>query len=317
MKIVFFGNSDFSVKPLEALIEKGYVIGIVTAPDSVVGRGQQKPRLNPIKELGEKNNIPVFQPDRLKNNTEFFEALVKLQADLHIIVSYGKMIPKEMIDIPKYRTINLHASLLPDLRGAAPIQYSLWKGYKQTGNTVQFITEKMDEGDIISQSHVIIDSKDDYLSLENKLSQDGATLLLESIKLLQQKDFQATPQNHELATYTKLLNKEDGEVFFSMTAEDIVNTYRAFRYRPGVYLPLSIGNVKILECELSTQECTENIGEILSITDDGIIISCDESSILIKNLQPPNKKAMNAKDFANGNRFRIGDILKANTINIQ
>lgn len=310
MKIVFFGNSDFSVSSLETLIQNHDVVGVVTAPDTNIGRGQNKARLNPIKELALQHDIPLLQPERLKNNEEFYSALKSLNADLHVIVSYGKIIPKNMIDIPPYNTINLHASLLPDLRGAAPIQYSLWKGYQNTGNTVQFITEKMDEGDIIKQSHLFIDKEDDYFSLENKLSTDGANLLLESIELLQQQGFQALPQDHDKATYTKLISKEDGEVFFSMTAEDIVNTFRAFRQRPGIYFSSEIGNIKIIECSVSDLEPSEKNGEIIAISAEGIIISCDESTVLLSTLQAPNKKAVNAKDFANGHRFTTGYIFK-------
>ncbi len=310
MKIIFFGNSDFSVLPLKQMIDSFDVVGVVTAPDSVIGRGQQKSRSNPVKELALAHNIPVLQPAKLKNNEEFYNDLKKLEAYLYVIVSYGKILPKDMIDIPKYKTLNLHASLLPLLRGAAPIQYALWNGLSHTGNTVQFITEKMDEGDIILQQKIAIDPQDDYLSLESKLSLTGSVLLRNSIETLQQKDFRATPQDHSLATYTKLINKEDGAVVFSMTATDIVNTFRAFKQRPGIYIPLDMGNVKVLDCAVSDIEATHQNGEILSLTKEGVVVSCDESSILLKTLQAPNKKPMNAKDFANGNRLTVGTILK-------
>ncbi len=309
MKIVFFGNSDFSVLSLQEMIDSFEVVGVVTAPDSVIGRGLQKSRTNPVKELALAHNIPVLQPPTLKNNEDFYTALKELSADLYIIVSYGKILPKDMIDIPKYHTINLHASLLPDLRGAAPIQYALWKGMTYTGNTVQFITEKMDEGDIILQQTTPIDLQDDYMSLEQKLSLEGAKLLTQSVIKLQEEGFVPTPQNHSLATYTKLIDKTDGAVFFSMTAEDIVNTFRAFKQRPGIYLPLEMGNVKVIDCAVDDALPTKE-GEILSLTKDGIIVSCDESSILLKTLQAPNKKPLPARDFANGNRLTVGTILK-------
>ncbi len=187
----------------------------------------------------------------------------------------------------------------------------------------------MDEGDIIAQSTVKIDKDDDYITLEERLSKDGAELLERSVGLLIQEGFKASPQNHGDATYTSLISKEDGAVSFDMRAEDIYNTYRAFKKNPGVYIPLGTGNIKIIECVLgSTEEGADykedmplrgmkvinngdqNFGEILKISDEGIEVICDRSTIILKTLQPPNKKAMNARDFANGSRLKKGDKFK-------
>lgn len=310
MKIVFFGNSEFSVVPFQRIINDFDTVGLVTAPDTVVGRGQKHHRHNPVKDLALQYHIPIMQPAKLKINEEFRNELFKLNADLYVVVSYGKMLPHDIIEYPKYKTINLHASLLPKLRGAAPIQYALWQGLRQTGNTVQFITEGMDEGDIIAQSQVIIDTHDDYLSLEHKLAIDGADLLSQAIQDIQNHRIINTPQNHDLATYTKLITKSDGAVYFSMSAEDIFNSFRAFKNRPNIYVPLSIGTIKILDCALSDYQHTKQEGEILDLTDEGMIVSCYEGTILLKILQAPTKKALHAKDFANGNRLKKGSVLK-------
>ncbi|MGL5955494.1 MAG: methionyl-tRNA formyltransferase [Brevinema sp.] len=310
MKIVFFGNSNFSTLPLQKMIDTVDVVAAVTAPDSVIGRGQSKARFNPVKELAISYDIPILQPSKLKNNTEFMEVLQAIKADLHIVVSYGKILPKEIIDIPPYKTINLHASLLPMFRGAAPIQYALWNGLTQTGNTVQFISEKMDEGDIICQSTILIEEQDDYVNLEKKLAKDGAELLFQSLSLIQEEDFIPKKQNHQQATYTKLISKEDGAVFFSMTAQDVINTFRAFKEKPGIFLPLSIGDIKIIDCRIGTSESQHPEGEILAINQQGITVACSEGCIILKILQAPNKKAVSAKDFANGHRLTTGTILK-------
>ncbi|MGL4676242.1 MAG: methionyl-tRNA formyltransferase [Brevinema sp.] len=314
MKIIFFGNSNFSILPLQKLIETVDVIAVVTSPDSFIGRGQNNTRTNPVKELAIAHHIPIFQPTTLKNNKELLKSLQTLKADLHIIVSYGKIIPNEMIDIPPYKTINLHASCLPIFRGAAPIQYALWNGLNQTGNTVQFITEKMDEGDIITQSIVLIEEQDDYTSLEKKLAQDGANLLSQSLSLIQEPNFTPKKQNHQQASYTKLITKEDGAVFFSMVAQDIINAFRAFKEKPGIFLPLSIGNIKILDCHLGSGYENPNSktqeGEILTVNPQGITVACHDGSIILTIVQAPNKKAVSAKDFINGNRLTIGSILK-------
>ena len=310
MKIVFFGNSEFSVLPLQKMIEHFEVVGVVTAPDTFVGRGQKVPRSNPVKELAIKYHIPILQPDKLKNNDSFKENLIELKADLHIIVSYGKILPLDLIDIPKYKTINLHSSLLPAFRGAAPIQYALWHGLEKTGNTVQYITEAMDEGDIIRQNSVPIDKSDTYEELESKLALSGAELLEQAVLKIKQGLAIPRPQDHNAATYTKLIQKEDGAVFFSMSAEEIVNAYRAFKRTPGIYLPLEMGTVKIQDCSIADMPNGEKEGEVLAISPEGIIISCYEGTILLKSLQAPNKKPLSGRDFANGNRLKMGTILK-------
>ena len=310
MKIIFFGNSQFSMVPLQKMIESFEVVAVVTAPDSVVGRGQQKSRFNPIKELALQHNIPILQPAKLKNNTNFHQELRGFNADLHIIVSYGKIIPKDLIEIPKYNTINFHSSLLPKLRGAAPIQYALWQGLTQTGNTVQFISEGMDEGDIIDQSMVNIDPDDNYTILEQKLTLNGAELLKQSILKIQANIVTPIPQNHNEATYTKLISKEDGIVYFSMSADEIYNAFRALKEKPGIFLPLELGNIKIIECELHPLANSNIEGEILAIENNNIIVSCYENCISLKIIQAPNKKPLSGKDFVNGNRLKIGSILK-------
>ncbi|MGL4388178.1 MAG: methionyl-tRNA formyltransferase [Brevinema sp.] len=316
MKIVFFGNSDFSVKSFEKLIHHFDVKALVTAPDSVIGRGQKASRLNPVKLVAEKHQIPILQPEKLKNNTNLFDQLKSFDADIFVIVSYGKIIPQDMITIPKYDTINLHSSLLPALRGAAPIQYALWQGLSETGNTVQFINEKMDEGDIIGQNSVTIEPEDNYISLENKLSHTGAKLLISCLEKIKDKSITRIVQNNEDATYTKMISKEDGAVYFSMTAEDIINTYRAFIVKPGIYFPLKIGNLKILDCAISDLPYSGKEGEILDVNDEGIVVSCYESTILLKKVQLPTKKPLCGKDFCNGNRLKKGLFLDHKHFNI-
>lgn len=316
LKVVFFGNSDFSVKPFEKIIENFDVVALVTAPDTVIGRGQKKARINPVKEIAIKNNIPIVQPAKLKNNQEFHQQLVNLNADIHVVVSYGKIIPHDLIFIPKYNTINLHASLLPKFRGAAPIQYSLWQGLSCTGNTVQFINEKMDEGDIIGQSIVPISPEDDYVSLEKKLSENGAQLVIECLQKIKINIALPIKQNHDEATYTKLIAKEDGAVYFSMSAQEIFDAYRAFIIWPGIYAPLDLGHLKILECSIWDRESKNEPGTILDINDQGIVIACDEGSILLKTVQLPTKKPLHGRDFCNGIRLKKGSILSHNIINI-
>ncbi|MGL5721590.1 MAG: methionyl-tRNA formyltransferase [Brevinema sp.] len=307
MKIIYWGNSLFSLKPLEVLAQNVTVVAVVTAPDTVVGRGMKTPRLNPIKEFAIQHNIPVLQPAKLKNNTEFIEMLNSFEAVLFVLVSFGKIVPASIFTLPRKGMINLHASLLPSLRGASPIQFALWQGLEETGNTVQYIAAGMDEGDILAQELMPILPEDDYYSLEQRLSSSGANLVLEVVRGLENNAIKALPQNHDMASYCSLITKEDGIVDFSMTAEEILRAYKALKHFPGIALPWKDGMLKIIECVLGDKEGKR--GEILNISPDGLELACHEGSIIFKIVQASGKKACSAKDFANGMRLKLGDIL--------
>ncbi|SFB68996.1 methionyl-tRNA formyltransferase [Brevinema andersonii] len=309
MKIIFWGNSHFSLKPFQILIEQFSIKALVTAPNTFVGRGLKQLRLNPVKELALKYDIPVLQPQKLKNNLEFQKQLLDFNPDFHVIVSYGRLIPVELLELVDYKFINLHASLLPELRGPSPIQYALWQGSAFTGNTVQFLAEGMDEGDIIAQSRVAILPQDNYEILEEKLAKDGAELLSKVLRDINKKSYNRTPQDHQSSTYTKLIHKEDGAVYFSMSADDIYNAFRAFHQKPGIYLPLEMGNVKILDCEPVIWPQEEQ-GKILSIGRRGVLVATYENAILLKILQAPAKKSVSGFDFANGLRLKERMFLK-------
>lgn len=309
MKIIFWGNSCFSVEPFRILMEQFSIKALVTAPDTFVGRGLKQLRLNPVKDLAVKYGIPLLQPQKLKNNVEFQQQLLDFNPDLNVIVSYGRIIPAQLLQALDYKFINLHASLLPELRGSSPIQYALWQGRRVTGNTVQFLADGMDEGDIIAQSRVEILPQDNYKILEEKLAKNGAELLSKALKDISGKNYSRTPQDHHLATYTKLIHKEDGAVYFSMSADDIYNAFRAFHQKPGIYLPLEMGSVKILDCE-PVAWIREEEGKILSVGKRGMLVAAYENAILLKTLQAPAKKSVSGFDFANGLRLKEGMFLK-------
>lgn len=310
MKIIFFGNSNFSVASLEVLIKNFEILSVVTAPDTNIGRGMKQERMNPVKTIARSFNIPVLQPKKIKTNPLFIEELQKLNPDLQVIVSYGKILPVEIIEIPKFHTINLHASLLPKLRGPSPIQHALLQNLDQTGSTVQYISAGMDEGDIIAQSILDIAPEDDYFSLEEKLAKDGAELLSKAIFKIQSHNDVRQTQNHNEATYTNLITKDDGAIFFSMHAEEIMHAFRAFKMYPGIYFPSQNGNIKILDCSIFSEKTTEKIGEISEILPEGLVVSCKQGSLLLKTIQAPNRRPLNAKDFANGHGLKEKSMLQ-------
>lgn len=308
MKIVFWGNSNFSLKPLQILAQHYPIAAVVTAPDTFVGRGQSTPRQNPVKEFALAKGLPLLQPASVKKNPDLEQTLGQIGAELYVLVSYGKIIPASIFNLPPKRMINLHASLLPQLRGASPIQFALWQGLGETGNTVQYIAAGMDTGDVLAQSLVRISDSDDYFSLEEKLAQDGAELLLKTVQAMEKGRAPSLPQNNDAATYCSLITKADGIVEFMMTAEEIVCAFKALKSFPSIALPLECGMVKILDC--AQGEGKGKAGEILDISPEGLLVACHEGALLIKQLQAPAKKAAHARDFANGLRLKKGDILK-------
>ncbi len=307
MKVVFWGSSDFSIPSLELLLENHDVLAIVTNPDSYCGRGMKQITSTPVKKLGEEKKIPILQPCNLKDK-DFQNELFKFDADIYVIVSYGMIIPEEIIYHPPYSSINLHASLLPKYRGASPIQYALLNGDRETGNTVQFITRELDKGDIILQSNVAIMPDDTYIELSKKLAIDGAKLLINALNLIEKKSFERKQQDEKNASYTRIIKKEDGIIdFLTMSAKEIYNKYRAFKLWPGIfsfYKNSSFKNddkgIKCIFTEIEVDCLEGEPGKIIRANKNGFIVSTKEKSIKIKRIKPENKKEMDFISFING-----------------
>lgn len=197
MRIVFWGTPDFAVQSLKALLNsKHKVVAVVTQPDKPKGRGK-KVQPPPVKIVAQENNIPVYQPEKIKNNKEFFETLKNLNPDIFVVVAYGKILPKDIIELPKYKTINVHASLLPEYRGAAPIHRAIMEGKNKTGVCIMEITEQLDAGDVYACKETEITEKDDIVSLHDRLAKLGAELLVEVLDKIEKGEIQKTPQEHE------------------------------------------------------------------------------------------------------------------------
>ncbi len=307
MNIVFWGSSDFSVPSLELLYQKHNVLAVVTNPDACCGRGLKDIVSTPVKKFAIEKNISILQPCNLKDK-EFIDNLFSFNADIYVIVSYGMIIPEEIIFHPKYHSINLHASLLPKYRGASPIQYALLNGDEITGNTVQFITKELDKGDIIIQSEVTIEPNETYIELSKKLASDGASLLLKALELIEKGNVKRIKQDDNLASYTKIIKKENGFIDFrQMTAKEIFNKYRAFKLWPNIFGYYKNSKEKDSEngikCIFTNIELTNDNGEagkIIQANKKGLIIATREGSIKINNIKPENKKEMDYISFING-----------------
>lgn len=297
LRIIFMGTPEFSVPVLEGLIENYKVIGVVTQPDKAVGR-KKEIRFSPIKEVAIRHQIPVFQPHNIK---EEYQEIVDLNPDLIVTCAYGQIIPKVLLDLPKYHAINVHASLLPKLRGGAPIHKAIIENYPRTGITVMYMVPKMDAGDILSQKDIIIDKYDTVGTLHDKLSVMGKELLLDTIPELIAGNITPIPQKEEEVTYAWNITREEEKIDFSKHTLDIYNQIRGLNPHPGAYAMLDGKVVKIYASRISDSFfTTKKDGEIGKVYDDGIGVSTHDGEIIITELQFEGKKRMKVKDFFNG-----------------
>jgi len=313
MKYIFFGTPEFAAIVLQRLISAGYVPeAVICNSDELVGR-KQILTPPPTKVIAEKNEIRIFQPEKLRGNEEFLNRLKNLKPDLAIVAAYGKIIPKEILDIPPFGFLNIHGSLLPAYRGASPIQYAILNGDKETGITIMEVDEKMDHGSILASDKLPIANSDTYDSLSQKLAAMGAELLIKTIPDFISGKIKPVEQEHSEATYTKIIKKEDGKINWSKGAGEIERMTRAFCPWPTAYtfvnLKSQISNLKIIEAEISEKN-SHQIGEVFLTHKKELAVKCGDGNLIIKKLQLEGGKILSAKEFLNGHRNFIETVLK-------
>lgn len=300
LKIVFMGTPAFSVPILEALINNYQVIGVVTQPDKLVGRKKELTS-SPVKICAFKHNIPVFQPQKIRKD---YEAIIALNPDLIVTAAYGQIVGMKLLNAPKYRSINVHASLLPKYRGGAPIQHAIKNGDKETGVTIMYMEKEMDAGDIISQRSLEIKEDDTAGSLFEKLSYLGRDLLLETIPLLINNQITPISQNPLEATFAYNLKPSDEKLDFNKPALDVYNHIRALLPEPGAYFQLGEkvdDKIKVYASKVSEHYHQTKPGSIIKVTKDYFTIACENNTSLdIYSVQPSGKKIMASRDFING-----------------
>ena len=296
MKVIFMGTPDFAVPVLEGLIENYEVVLVVSQPDKRVGRKQEL-RNTPIKEVALKNNIPVFQPTKIR---EDYEEIINLNPDIIVTCAYGQIIPKVILDCPRLGCINVHASLLPKLRGGAPIHKAIIDGYKTTGITIMYMDVKMDNGDIISQKEIEITDSDNLKSLHDKLSVLGKELLLETLPSIIEGTNTRTKQNEADVTFAYNITREEEHIDFNKTSREVFNLIRGLSPVPGSNAILFDNEMKIYESIINDKKYSGNPGEIVDITKQGIVVKTSDGSITITKLKPFGKKMMDASSYVNG-----------------
>ncbi|HET9838632.1 MAG TPA: methionyl-tRNA formyltransferase [Candidatus Angelobacter sp.] len=310
MKLVFCGTPHFAVPSLERLAAAGFEIQlVVTQPDRPFGRGMEL-AAPPVKQSAQKLSLPVIQPEKIKKNEEFQARLKALKPDAIIVVGYGRIIPPWMLELPRYGNINVHASLLPKYRGAAPIQWAIANGETVSGVTTMLLNEGLDTGDILLQREMAIADEDSSITLAPKLAALGADLLLDTLRGLEQQKITPVTQDHSQATLAPILTKEDGLVDFNRTAREIHNRLRGFQPWPGAYTRFRGKNLKFVGVQQTEMEATNRPGRLSVFGDKQLYVSCGGSSMLrLLSLQPEGKKALTDREFINGYHPEQGERL--------
>jgi methionyl-tRNA formyltransferase len=304
--LVFCGTPRFAVPTLEALVHAGFPVTlVVTQPDKPRGRGLALAP-SPVKQSALALHLPVIQPESIKNNDEFRAQLTALQPEAIIVVGYGRIIPQWMIDLPRLGNINLHASLLPNYRGAAPIQWAIARGETATGVTTMRIDAGLDTGDILLQREIPIKPTDSAETLGSELAVIGADLIVDTLRGLQAGTITPRPQDHEKATLAPILKKEDGRMDFRLSAQEIRNRLRGFQPWPGAFTIFRGRNLHIWDVAVSQHLVPR--GELL-VDSDRLFVGCEASALALLEVQPEGKKHMAARDFIHGYRPKTGEKL--------
>ncbi len=308
MRILYMGTPDFAVLPLERLIKDGHeIVGVVTREDKPKGRGM-KVLMTPVKEFALTQEIPVYQPSSLKDNA-LEDLLSETAPDIIVVVAYGKILPKYILDYPKFGCVNLHGSLLPKYRGSAPIQHAVLNGDKVSGVTTMLMNEGMDTGDILLKKEVEILPEDTSESLFDKLSVIGADLLSETLISLFKGEIVPIPQNEAEATYAPPIKKENAKIDWSRSSDEVLNLIRGSFSWPIAFTDSEQGRIKVYSA-LPGSGSSEEPGKILSLSSRGLEVAACDGSVYITLFQVENGKRMSPEDYFRGHKSMLGTFLK-------
>lgn len=309
MRIVFMGTPEISVGTLKRIIADGHeLLAVVTQPDRPRGRGK-KMMMSPVKEVALENNIEVLQPQKA-SDPEFIEKLKELNPELIVVVAYGQILRKNLLEIPKKGCVNVHVSLLPKLRGAAPINWTIINGDSKTGVTTMFMDEGLDTGDIIMSKEFKLDDEITAGELHDWMMVEGAELLSQTVKAIESGNYTRTKQDDEESTYAPMMDKNLGHIDFSKSAQEIHNLVRGTIPWPGAWCESDYGKIKIWKTKVIKREHSQKNGKVLKVDKEGIEVACGKDILLIVDIQMPNKKRMPVSEFIKGNSIEEGTILR-------
>lgn len=302
MKVVFMGTPDFAVPVLDAILKAGHEVGyVITQPDKAKNRGK-KVQFTPVKELAVAHDIQVLQPERIKESPETMELLKSYAPDIAVVVAYGQIIQKNLLDLPKYGCVNVHASLLPKLRGASPIHHAILQGEEETGVTIMQMAEGLDTGDMLTKVSMPIAGMN-CESLHDKLAEMGAQLLVDTLPMIEAGEVNPEPQDDALSSYAGLISKKDGIIDFTKTPEEIERQIRAFDPWPGAYCAYKGETMKLWKAEVLDKSSDAAPGTIVNVSNDGIDICCGGRLLRATEIQMPGKKRVEVKAFLLGNKI--------------
>ena len=307
MKVVYMGTPDFAVYALDSIIKAGHEVqAVFTQPDKAKGRSKALVP-TPVKAKAMEYNIPVYQPEKLRDE-ENVTLLRDINPEIIVVAAYGQILPESILNIPEYGCINIHASLLPKYRGAAPIEWSIIDGEEVTGVTTMYMEKGLDTGDMIEKAEVVIESDDTGLSLHDKLAEVGAKLIISTMEKLEKGTATRTKQNDDESCYASMLSKDMGNIDFTKSATEIERLIRGLNPWPCAFTKIDGKGVKIFKAQVCSVSYGAKPGEIVEVTKKTFTIACGKDGLVIKNLQPEGKKPMDTVSYLNGNKITVGMI---------
>ncbi|KEI01467.1 methionyl-tRNA formyltransferase [Clostridium botulinum] len=309
MKIVFMGTPEFAVPSLEAIIDNFGVEAVFTQPDRPKGRGK-KVAMSPVKEVALKNNIEICQPNKLKNEPEFIGKLKNIEPDFIIVVAYGQILPKEVLEIPKYACINLHASLLPKYRGAAPLNWAIINGEKKSGNTTMLMDVGLDTGDMLMTQEVEINEDMTAGELHDILMNQGGELLVETINKMVKGEINPQKQDESSTCYASMLDKKMACIDWKNSAKNIHNLIRGLNPWPVAYTYYNDKAMKVYKSQILNEKNDKEPGTIIEVSKNGLKVVCGDGTLLVEEIQFPGKKSLRVEEYIRGNSIDVGSILK-------
>jgi methionyl-tRNA formyltransferase len=306
VRVVFWGTPDFATPPLRALLGEGFdVVGVITQPDKPVGRSRSRVQPSPVKLVAVEEGIPLLQPERPRGD-EFLKQLRELEPEISVVVAYGHILPREVIHLPTRGTINIHASLLPALRGAAPIQAAIREGHQRTGVSIMRMVPKLDAGPIVFQLTTPINEDETYGELALRLSELGAAALIEALALIELDKAVEESQDEALASYAPKIDRALTRVDWSGDARSVARTIRAYDPRPGAFALLGGQEVKLFGARLAPRVESSNPGEVIAVDGDGLVVACGEGAVRVLQVQPSGKRRMTAEEWLRGRGVASG-----------
>lgn len=308
MRIVFMGTPEIAVPSLERLISDGHdLCAVVTQPDRPKGRGK-KLAFSPVKEAAMRHELEILQPEKA-SQPDFLDRLRELNPDLIVVIAFGQILRKEVLDLPKYGCVNVHVSLLPKYRGAAPINWAIINGEEKTGVTTMFMDEGLDTGDIIKTREFSLDDEINAGQLHDIMMEEGADVLSQTVKAIEDGTAERIRQNDYESTYAPMMDRNLGHIDFKKSAVSIHNLVRGTVPWPGAWCESPYGKIKIWKTRIGQGQTDREPGTIVSVGKQGIEVACGMGMLLIEEIQMPNKKRMYVSEYIKGNTIEIGKVL--------